>query len=145
MKPQQTDNSAGTFFRWLVNHPKKVIFTGLVFMLAMGSFIPDLTKDTRADAFLADDNPALVYREKAKSLFGLSDPMVIAIVAPDNIFTIEGLMRIDRMVCRGEGGYLACHLQCFRGCRRIFRMCFAMIMNLSHPASHVAFSTLHFS
>jgi predicted RND superfamily exporter protein len=60
-------------------------------MLAMGSFIPDLTKDTRADAFLAHDNPALVYREKVKLLFGLSDPMVIALVAPDNIFTPDGL------------------------------------------------------
>jgi predicted RND superfamily exporter protein len=90
MKPQSS-TPTNTFFRWLVNHPKKVILTGLVFMLAMGSFIPNLTKDTRADAFLADDNPAVVYREKAKQLFGLSDPMVIALVAPDNIFTPEGL------------------------------------------------------
>ncbi|MFQ3199202.1 MAG: putative RND superfamily exporter protein [Paraglaciecola sp.] len=90
MKPQ-SNTSTNTFFRWLVNNPKRVIFTGLIFMLVMGSFIPNLTKDTRADAFLADDNPALVYREKVKLLFGLSDPMVIALVATDNIFTPEGL------------------------------------------------------
>jgi predicted RND superfamily exporter protein len=90
MKPQ-SNTSTNTFFRWLVNNPKWVIFTGLILMLAMGSFIPNLTKDTRADAFLADDNPALVYREKVKLLFGLSDPMVIALVAPDNIFTPQGL------------------------------------------------------
>jgi predicted RND superfamily exporter protein len=90
MKPQ-SNTSTNTFFRWLVNNPKRVIFTGLIFMLAMGSFIPNLTKDTRADAFLADDNPALVYREKVKHLFGLSDPMVIALVATDNIFTPDGL------------------------------------------------------
>lgn len=90
MKPQ-SNTSTNTFFRWLVNNPKRVVFSGLIFMLAMGSFIPNLTKDTRADAFLADDNPALVYREKVKLLFGLSDPMVIALVATDNIFTPQGL------------------------------------------------------
>jgi predicted RND superfamily exporter protein len=87
----QSSTSTNTLFRWLVNHPKRVVFTGLIFMLALGSFVPNLTKDTRADAFLADDNPALVYREKVKLLFGLSDPMVIALVATDNIFTADGL------------------------------------------------------
>ena len=66
------------FFRRIVNHPKRVITMGLAFIIAMGSFIPDLTQDARSDAFLADDNPALVYREKVKELFGLSDPMAIA-------------------------------------------------------------------
>ena len=87
----QSNTPTNNFFHWLVNNPKRVIFSGLIFMLVMGSFIPNLTKDTRADAFLADDNPALVYREKVKLLFGLSDPMVIALVAQDNIFTPQGL------------------------------------------------------
>jgi predicted RND superfamily exporter protein len=87
----QSNTSNSSFFRWLVNNPKRVIFSGLILMLTMGSFIPNLTKDTQADAFLADDNPALVYREKVKLLFGLSDPMVIALVTPDNIFTPQGL------------------------------------------------------
>ncbi|MEH6652450.1 MAG: outer membrane lipoprotein-sorting protein [Motiliproteus sp.] len=79
------------FFRWIVQHPKRIIALGLLLILALGSFIPQLTRDTRSDAFLADDNPALIYREQVKTLFGLSDPMVIALVAEGSIFTPEGL------------------------------------------------------
>ncbi|MGI9287267.1 MAG: efflux RND transporter permease subunit, partial [Pseudomonadales bacterium] len=80
-----------SFFRWVVDHPKRIVVMGLVLIIALASFVPQLTKDTRSDAFLADDNPALVYREKVKSLFGLTDPMVVAVVAEDSIFTAEGL------------------------------------------------------
>lgn len=83
--------AAATFFRWIVDHPKRIIALGLLLILACGSFIPQLSKDTRSDAFLADDNPALIYRDKVKKLFGLSDPMVIAVVAEASIFTPEGL------------------------------------------------------
>lgn len=79
------------FFRWTVDHPKRIVVLSLLFMTALASFTPQLTKDTRSDAFLADDNPALLYREKVKSLFGLTDPMVVAVVAQDTIFTPEGL------------------------------------------------------
>ncbi|MEH6627798.1 MAG: outer membrane lipoprotein-sorting protein [Motiliproteus sp.] len=82
---------AAAFFRWIVDHPKRIMVLGLLLMAAMASFVPQMSKDTRADAFLADDNPALMYREKVKQLFGLSDPMVIAVVAKDSIFTPEGL------------------------------------------------------
>ena len=79
------------FFRWIVNHPKRIVGFGLILIIAVASFIPQLTRDTRSDAFLADDNPALIYRDKVKSLFGLSDPMVIAVVARETIFTPQGL------------------------------------------------------
>jgi len=46
----------------------------------MGSFIPQLEKDTRSDAFMPPDHPALVYRNQLKEIFGLKDPMVIAVV-----------------------------------------------------------------
>ncbi|MEO0443501.1 MAG: hypothetical protein AAFZ92_07140 [Pseudomonadota bacterium] len=80
-----------SFFRWIVNHPKRVIIVSLLLMVSMLVFIPQLGKDTRADAFLADDNPALVYRGKVKDLFGLSDPLVIAVVSDRTIFTPEAL------------------------------------------------------
>jgi predicted RND superfamily exporter protein len=80
-----------SFFCWIVDHPKRTIVLGLLLITMLAIFIPQLTKDTRADAFLADDNPALVYREKVKALFGLSDPMVIAVVTEGSIFSQEGL------------------------------------------------------
>lgn len=89
--------TAGIFFRWVVNHPKTVIAITLAFMVLMATFAPQLTKDTRADAFLADDNPALIYRDKVKALFGLSDPFVVAIVAEDTVFTPAGLNTVSQL------------------------------------------------
>lgn len=86
MKQEQTNN-VESFFRWIVNHPKSVVLSGLIFLIAMAAFLPGLVKDTRSDAFLAVDNPAVVYRDKVKDIFGLSDPMVIALVSKNTIFT----------------------------------------------------------
>ena len=86
--------NAQNFFRWVVDHPKRIIAAGFLLIIVMAAFLPQLTKDTRADAFLAADNPALVYREKVKQLFGLSDPMAIAVIAKDSIFTPQGLNAI---------------------------------------------------
>jgi|GEM_PF-46358 len=69
-----------TLARFIVAHPKSLVFISLMLMVALLSALPGLYKDTRSDAFLADDNPALVYKNKVKAQFGLSDPIVIAIV-----------------------------------------------------------------
>jgi len=79
------------FFRKVVNHPKKIVFMGILLLIIMGSFLPQIQKDTRSDAFLADDNSALVYREKIKTLFGLSDPVVVSVVSENSIFTVQAL------------------------------------------------------
>ncbi|MGI2026989.1 outer membrane lipoprotein-sorting protein [Endozoicomonas acroporae] len=62
-----------------VHHPRKILILGLLLMAALASGLKQLYKDTRADAFLAADNPALVYKNKVRENFGLSDPLVIAI------------------------------------------------------------------
>ena len=86
-----------SFFYWQVNHRKKVIIFGFLLLSLSIFFLTKITKDTRADAFLSPTNPALVYRDKVKDLFGLSDPFVIAVVAKDTIFNIEGLETIQQI------------------------------------------------
>ena len=93
-KPQAQDSPAWRFFQTVVNHPKKIVLAGLILFFAMLSLVPGIQKDTRSDAFLADDNPALVYREKVKTLFGLSDPMVVSVVSDGSIFTLDALNTI---------------------------------------------------
>jgi predicted RND superfamily exporter protein len=79
--PITKKNSRVESIAWfIVNYPKRLVFISLVIMVALFSALPSLYKDTRSDAFLADDNPALVYKNKVKAQFGLSDPIVIAIV-----------------------------------------------------------------
>ncbi len=87
--------AAVQIFRWIVSHPKRVVTLGVLIIVMMASTLPQLTRDTRSDAFLADDNPALVYREKVKTLFGLSDPMVIAVIAESSVFTPEALNTVQ--------------------------------------------------
>ena len=67
-------------FWWITSYPKTAILSGLAFILACGAYLPSLEKDTRADAFLPDDEPALVIRDRVRETFGLTDPMVVAVV-----------------------------------------------------------------
>jgi predicted RND superfamily exporter protein len=89
----------GGFYKKLVLYPKTVVLISLVLFVATISFLPKLVKDTRSDAFLAADNPALVYRDKVKEQFGLSDPMVLTIVnnSEEGIYTPETMQLIDSL------------------------------------------------
>lgn len=85
------------FFHLILHYPKRLLLLASLLMVVIGGFLPALTNDLRPDAFLADDNPALIYRDKVKEMFGLSDPMVIAIVSQteDGIYTPATLSLID--------------------------------------------------
>ncbi|VAW89599.1 hypothetical protein MNBD_GAMMA17-397 [hydrothermal vent metagenome] len=76
----KTNTRAERFFKHVTQWPKTIILLGLLLIIATGSFIPTLQKDTRSDAFMPPDHPALLYRDKVEAIFGLKDPMVIAVV-----------------------------------------------------------------
>ena len=84
---------AGRFFWALSGHPKKILFAGLLLIVAMGALMPRLYKDTSAEAFIPDDDPAVVYRKQVEETFGLADPVIVAVTStgPNGIFTAEGL------------------------------------------------------
>ena len=97
MNTQANTNPLSPFFEFLVDHPRKVVAVSLLLMALTLSYLPQLVKDTRADAFLAPDNPALIYRDKVKEQFGLSDPLVIAVINEDKegIFNPVTLSLVD--------------------------------------------------
>lgn len=66
-------------FQCIVRHPWWFIAFCAVLCVVCASFLVHLQKDIRSDAFLADDNPALLYRDVVREQFGLSDPLVLAI------------------------------------------------------------------
>jgi predicted RND superfamily exporter protein len=84
-------------FRFAVSHAKLVIACSMMPIVAALWFLPSLQKDTRADAFLAPDNPALIYRDRVRAIFGLSDPIVVAVAAQDKhgLFTPEILEIVE--------------------------------------------------
>lgn len=80
-----------------INKPWLSLIVGIGLMLAIATGLTKLNKDTRADAFLSSDNPVLIYKDKVKEIFGLSDPIVIAVedrsaagvYSPDTLHFIE--------------------------------------------------------
>lgn len=91
---KETDNKAIRFFEIVTTMPKTISLVGLIFIGLATAFVPQLYKDTTADAFIAKDNPALIYKDKVKDVFGLADPMVMAIINQDGIFNPETLQLI---------------------------------------------------
>ena len=68
------------FFEVITQWPKTILVLAISTIIFCASFIPNLYKDTRSDAFIPPDHPALIYRDKVKETFGLNDPLVIAVV-----------------------------------------------------------------
>ncbi len=93
----KTSTPAEIFFERLTRWPKTIILFGLLLIIATGSFIPTLQKDTRSDAFMPPDHPALIYRDKVEKIFGLKDPMVIAVVndGEHGIFNPQSLALVE--------------------------------------------------
>lgn len=97
-----TDESstlAERFFRAVLQYPKLILSLSILILGLWATQLPHLIKDTRSDAFLAADNPALVYKEKVKEQFGLADPMVIAVVNESRagIYNPASLLLVDQL------------------------------------------------
>ena len=84
---------------FIVGHPVIIVIISLLPILAGAYFLPGLEKDIRSDAFLADDNPALVYKQKIKEQFGLGDPLIVAVVddSPAGVFNTATLQLLQNL------------------------------------------------
>jgi len=80
-----------TALRW------PILIVGLLLITAAGVNLPRLVKDTSADAFIDPADPALVYRDKVEDIFGLRDPIVIAVInkGEKGVFNPESLALVD--------------------------------------------------
>lgn len=100
------NNQAGAwhFFRAVTAWPKTIIGIGVLLIVGFASFIPSLEKDTRADAFIPPDHPALLFRDKVEDIFGLQDPMVIVVLneSEDGIFNPHSLELVEWLTRRLE-------------------------------------------
>ena len=54
--------NAERFFKLVTDWRGTTLTLGVLGLVALAGFLPSLTKDTTADAFIAEDNPALIYR-----------------------------------------------------------------------------------
>jgi uncharacterized protein len=81
-------------FYWAVtSSPKIVLCISAILVLAGAASLPRLQRDPSPEAFMRDDDPAVVYRDRVEEIFGLEDPMVVAVIrdGSDGVFTPETL------------------------------------------------------
>jgi hypothetical protein len=79
-----------------LKRPGLLLLVLFALVAALGAGLRGVVKDSSVDAFLPLDHPAAVAREEAKAVFGLEDPIVIALAAPPGgtVFTAEGLQAL---------------------------------------------------
>ncbi|WP_136481322.1 efflux RND transporter permease subunit [Cognatitamlana onchidii] len=95
MKTQ--NNTVVSFFNYVTSHHKVILFISAALIICSALFIPKMTKDTSYDAFLPKDDPILTFRNKTKEVFGLKDPMVIAIVNENGVFNTKTLKLVQEL------------------------------------------------
>ncbi|WP_148862967.1 efflux RND transporter permease subunit [Marinobacter fonticola] len=90
---QSRTDRAGRFYHLILTYRWLVIFLGISLIVVAAVSLPGLAKDTSAGAFIDPENPALRYRENVKEVFGLSDPIVVAVAnqGPNGIFNPPSL------------------------------------------------------
>lgn len=86
-------------FRKIIRLRVPILVAGILAIGATASFLPQMTRDTSADAFIPANNPARVYREQVKETFGLADPIIIALFqeGEHGIFTPEALKVVETL------------------------------------------------
>lgn len=93
------ESKAERFF-WLVTQfPKTIISFCLIFLFVAGSLLPKMKIDTSIEAYIPKGHESLVNREKVREIFGLTDPIVVAISndTPNGSFTPETLNLITSL------------------------------------------------
>ena len=96
-------------FSKLIRWRWPTLILSLLLFAAMAANAPKLMRDTSSDAFIDPDDPALLNRERVEDIFGLADPIVIAVVneGDDGIYNTgslnlvawltDQLMRLDNI------------------------------------------------
>lgn len=93
-EPAPTQRTLVERYLWAITaRPTLVLAAVALFTLLLAAGLPRLYKDTRADAFVPRDHPARVMNREFRTLFGLGDPMVVAVVndGPLGIFNPQSL------------------------------------------------------
>jgi len=90
-------SKSGRFFQKVTTYYKLILVLSILFIFGSAIILPRLTFDTGQEAFIDDNNPVLVYRDKVKDIFGLKDPMVIAVHNENGVFNVESLKLIAQL------------------------------------------------
>lgn len=88
-----TSTLTARYLRAVTARPGTVVVITVLLTLSLAAGLSRLYKDTRADAFLPQDHPARLLNQEFRALFGLGDPMVVAVLnpGPQGVFNPQSL------------------------------------------------------
>lgn len=97
-----SENRSSRFFYKATERPLAVVAASAVAVLLCSTFLPGLRQDSRIEAFIVPDHPALQFRQRVTDLFGMDDPMVILVAndGPDGVFTPHTLALVEDLTGR---------------------------------------------
>ncbi len=83
----------------IVRRPGLTVVIAVVAIAASAGSLRQLVKDPSVDAFIPADHPSFVAAEEAKEIFGLADPIVVALVweEPNAVFRPDNLSLISAL------------------------------------------------
>ena len=96
------DKSVGKttgFFSWLVRRPKRVLLSAAVAILLSALGLGSFVRDPSLDAFVPKVDNSYIAAERAKTLFGLADPIAIGVFWDEDgaVFLAENLELIHSL------------------------------------------------
>lgn len=99
------DKRAEAVFTRLTRRPWLAVLAGFLVTACCAAGLVRLVKDTSVEAFIPQDHPSVRVRDHAEQLFGLRDPIIIALLArsPDGIYRPEFLERLRSLHRTVEG------------------------------------------
>jgi predicted RND superfamily exporter protein len=87
------------FFHTVTARPATALVAALIAIVISASGLARLVKDTSLQAFIPVGHPSLLTDRNAEEVFGLSDPIAIALITRDgrSVFTPDTLALIDEL------------------------------------------------
>ncbi len=91
--------NAEKFFLFVTGRPKTFLVLSLLTIAGLATFVPQIHKDTSSDAFIVKDDPVVLYRDQVREIFGLEDPIVVAVIndGAEGIFNPDSLALVDNL------------------------------------------------
>ncbi|MEX0707322.1 MAG: outer membrane lipoprotein-sorting protein [Woeseia sp.] len=71
------------FFRRVTARPVLTLVLGVLVIAFFAAGLTRLVKDTSIEAFIPDDHPSLLANDRAEEIFGISKPIVVAVMTDD--------------------------------------------------------------
>lgn len=95
----ESQRKSHSFFEWVLKRKKIFIGLAITLTIGFGYFIPNIKINTSVEAFINPEHSSLVSRNKVKEIFGLSDPIILAVEnsGPQGIYSKGSLSLIQQL------------------------------------------------